>query len=110
MESPFECLFLQTKHSKAIATRTRMTITPITMPAMAPPDSPPSVSPSCDAVPGFPVGPAVDTKGVVVGAEVVVVFTARKEKIHSLDWHADYSGGLLDHRNKAYHQKAPKSK
>lgn len=44
MESPFECLFLQTKHSKAIATRTRMTITPITMPAMAPPDSPPSVS------------------------------------------------------------------
>lgn len=50
----------------------------------------------------------MDTKGVVVGAEVVVVFTARKEKIHSLDWHADYSGGLLDHRNKAYHQKAIK--
>lgn len=64
----------------------------------------------CDSVPGFPVGPAVDTKGVVVGAEVVVVFTARKEKIHSLDWHADYSGGLLDHQNNAYHQKAPKSK
>lgn len=65
---------------------------------------------SRDSVPGFPVGPAVDTKGVVVGAEVVVVFTARKEKIHSLDWHADYSGGLLDHQNNAYHQKAPKSK
>lgn len=42
------------------------------------------------SVTGFPVGPAVDgiVEGVVV--EVVVVFTARKEKIHSLDWHADY--------------------
>lgn len=43
MESPFDCLFLQIKQSAATTTRTRMTITPITIPAMAPPDSPPPV-------------------------------------------------------------------
>lgn len=75
MESPFDCLFLQIKQSAATTMRTRMAMTPITIPAMAPPDSPPVVSSPCDSVPGFPVGPAVDTKGVVVGAEVVVVFT-----------------------------------
>lgn len=49
--------------------------------------------PSSGAAVGRPVGPVVEA--IVVVVVEVVVFTARKEKIRILDWHADYIGGLL---------------